>query len=369
MSERKTLEDTQDIDVKAVRKAVSRTKKGEKSKKEYSKGGSFRERRNSNSPVKKTVTARSAESQKPSNNKTKSNENKSKKIRYFPMEQVKKAPQKKKTASQKRNLRKIKGIAVFLLIAITIIASLTLIAINQLFKIKTIQINYELPKTSSSLTVKRRYSDDRIIKASSTGKGKNLVFLNSEKVSESIENNLPYLKIKSIDKKGFSSLIISVKQIEPVYAFEYGSSYVLSDYELEVVDVTEDKKSIENYTLVRFASISDAQTGEIISFNDYAERQNDKSLETNKYKNDLMTIFSGIKASGLKKITDINLKDINDIYMTYDSRIVIHFGSRQKLLEKMKLASKSLEAEDKNSTSQKGTLNMTIDKKAYFTAE
>lgn len=369
MPGRKKLDDTQDIDVKAVRDAVYRTEKEKKKKNEYSKGGSFRERKNQNTPVKKTVTARSTEHSKPSGKKINGNNSVSKKIRYFPMEEAKKEAEKKRKSSNKKKLRKIKGITVFSLIVIAVITTVVLIFINQVFKIKTIEISYETPKTSANLTEKRRYSDDKIINASSTQKGENLVFLDVNKVSQSIEKNLPYLRTKSIEKKGFGTLIISVKQIKVSYAFEYGSSFVLTDDELGVVDVTENKKSAANYTLVRQASIKDAVTGEKLSFNDYADRQNDKTLQKNKYENDLMSIFSGIKAAELKKITDINLKNIDDLYMTYDSRIVIHFGSRQKLLEKMKLASKSLEAEDKNSTTQKGTLNMTIDKKAYFTAE
>ena len=75
------------------------------------------------------------------------------------------------------------------------------------------------------------------------------------------------------------------------------------------------------------------------------------------------------------KITKVNLTDMNDIYMTYDGRIEIHMGKMSDeangvtAWKKIQLAKKSLDAEDKENPEQKGTLNMTISKKAYFKAE
>ena len=75
------------------------------------------------------------------------------------------------------------------------------------------------------------------------------------------------------------------------------------------------------------------------------------------------------------KITSVDFTDLNDIYMEYDNRIEIHIGKMSDEAngvtpwKKLSLAKKSLDAEDKENPEQKGTLNMTISKKAYFKAD
>ena len=234
-------------------------------------------------------------------------------------------------------------------------------AVSQLFKVKTITVSYDLNKTSQSENVKRKYTDEQIINASGIQIGDNLVYLKyikDEKITQALCSNLSYLSVESIDSKGMNTLVLNVKQIRVAYAFMFDSTYVLTDELMNVIDVTQDKEAVKKYTIVRYANVQSFEKGQKITF---AEHQGDGI--------DLDTLFEAIKISGLKNITYISVKDMNDLYMTYDNRIQIHIGKTDNIVEKLKLTAKSLAEEDKNSPTQKGKLNMTIDKKAYFTQE
>lgn len=363
MKSKNNLEDTQDLDAKEIRKASSAPKKNPQGKQNVKKPVN----KKSTSQAKKPASKKTANAVKKqpvnSQNKTAGS-----KIRYFPQveQEAKQKQKKKKLKIDKKLARKIKGIFVFAVISLVIITAVVIFGIYQIFKIKTVTVNYEFEKSSKSETVKRKYSDEQIKRAGDINIGDNLVFFDVEKKAEKINENLPYLKVDSIDKKGFSKLIINAKQIKPKYSFVNGATYILTDENFEVIDEINNKKEASKYTLVTNAKIKQSETGHIVAFGDKANKDERASAL---YENELISVFSAIKASEIKKITYINLKNLDDIYMVYDGRITIQCGEKGTLTDKLKLAVKTLEAEDKNSTNQTGTLNLTIDKKAYFTPD
>lgn len=379
MGKDKNLEETQELDVKTIRNASSKNVKSKKtaSKSEHSKGGSVR-KPSSASQKKKPLSPQNKKPSSSQKKKTASSQKNSvktayaphkstaggdsNKVRRFPKEELQKQSSgKRSSAKRKKTIRKIKGIAVFALVCIIVAAFLGVFAVSQLFKIKTIKINYDLNKTSQSENVKRKYTDEQILGAADIEEGDNLLLVKyskAGKISQSVSKQLPFLNVVSVESEGMSQLVLSVKQIRPAYAFIYGESYVLTDDSLNVIDRTQDKKQAEKYAIVRYANITSDETGSKLVFSD----NNDENTAVEQ-------TINAIKTAGLKKITYISLKNLNDLYMTYDNRILVHVGSRDNLVEKLKLAVKSLAEEDKNSAEQRGELNLTIDKKAYFTGE
>ena len=365
MKSKNNLEDTQNLDAKEIRKASSAPKNNPQGKQNVKKPVN----KKSTSQAKKPASKKTANAVKKqpvnSQNKTAGS-----KIRYFPQaeQEAKQKQKKKKLKIDKKLARKIKGIFVFAVISLVIITAVVIFGIYQIFKIKTVTVNYEFEKSSKSETVKRKYSDEQIKKAGDINIGDNLVFFDVEKKAEKINENLPYLKVDSIDKKSFSKLIINAKQIKPKYSLVNGATYILTDENFEVIDEINNKKEASKYTLVTNAKINQSEIGHIVGFGDKNNQNTDEQANA-LYENELKSVFSAIKASGIKKITYINLKNLDDVYMVYDGRITIQCGEKGTLTDKLKLAVKTLEAEDKNSTNQTGTLNLTIDKKAYFTPD
>lgn len=400
MEKNKNIEDTQELNAADIRRATSKPKnqtvksassKGSTAKKTKNKVQSqssiqSRNKTNFQNGTAQKKTASKQTSNKSNNAKTSSPKSKNSsvnsqpktastkagqsnsKIRYFPQEEKKnKSKQPKKmSAKRKKQIRRIKGIAIFSSICIALISLLVILTSNQIFKIKTIKINYELPKTTQSQKQTRKYTDEQIIKSSGTAIGRNLAFLKIEKATQTLEENLPYIDVLSMDKKGFSTLIINAKQVNPTYAIAFEGSYALTDENLTVLDVIIDKEKVKPYTLVSYLKVSNVEIGKTIEFFDYDKNT---KQENNKYKNDVMSVLGAIKESGMKKLSYISFKNIDDLYMEYDSRIVIHVGDRDTITDKLKLAAKTLEAEDENNPTQTGKLNLTVEKKAYFTPD
>ena len=372
MGKDKKLEDTVDLDAKAIRRASSKpgSRKTSAKKSEYSKGGSARKKERASS--QKKTTSKPQQKPKPAQKKPASSSVKQSsqhktasengKIRHFPKEEKQNSSSKKSNAKRKKAIKKIKSIAVFALACILVLSGVVVFAVSQLYKIKTITVNYDLNKTSQSEKVKRKYTDEQVINASGVHLGENLVYLKlarEDKLISSVNSNLPYLSVESVEEKGFSNLILNVKQIKPEYAFMFDGTYVLTDEMMNVIDVTQDKEVQKQYTIIRYAKVTSFEKGSKIMFD---ENESGSGLGVTE-------LFDAIKESGLEKLTYISLKNMNDLYMTYDNRILIHVGKTDNISEKLKLAAKSLAQEDKNNPDQKGELNLTIDKKAYFTPQ
>lgn len=69
---------------------------------------------------------------------------------------------------------------------------------------------------------------------------------------------------------------------------------------------------------------------------------------------------------GVKDITAADLTKVTDIRLTYQQRITILLGSATNLDRKAAMCAKVLEEQNKVSTEQKGTIDLSIDGKAYF---
>lgn len=379
MKKDKKLEETQELDARAIRAASSKNVKPRnttpnKTSSNNSKTNSNKAKKPAASVQKKKAPAAQSRSQKkPAAAQKKSVKTssapaktqqsaQSNKIRRFPKEEVQKQSSGKRSPAKKsRTIRKVKGIVAFSLCCIVVLAALVAFGISQLFKIKTITVNYDLNKTVQSEKVKRKYTDEQILNAAGVAEGDNLLltkYAKAEKITKSVGKQLPFLSVVSVEGEGMSRLILNVKQIKPQYAFIFGDTYILTDDSLNVIDYTRDEKTAKQYSVVKYAEISSYETGQKIELSEGSEKSEA-----------MVSLADAIKSAELKKITYISLKNPDDLYMMYDSRILIHVGNRKNITEKLRLAQRSLEDEDKNSANQKGELNLTIEKKAYFTPE
>jgi hypothetical protein len=69
---------------------------------------------------------------------------------------------------------------------------------------------------------------------------------------------------------------------------------------------------------------------------------------------------------GVRDITAVDLTKVTDIRLTYQQRITILLGSASGLDRKAAMCAKVLEEQNKVSTEQKGTIDLSIEGKAYF---
>lgn len=265
--------------------------------------------------------------------------------------------------SRKKRRRIIRG-TLFIFFVIAVLFSLVLALSQVFFKVDNITVEYTNKATNS----KRYYTDKEIILNTAIENGDNLFFVSSSDIEKKIENNLPYVS-EAVVKKDFpSGVIIELTECKKVYAYKAETGYYLADETGKFLELVNEKKA-KRYPVILCNEVAAEKIGEQI-------RIGKKSEETKKWEDTdtVVDYLELLRKSGMK-ITKVNLTDMNDIYMTYDGRIEIHMGKMSDeangvtAWKKIQLAKKSLDAEDKENPEQKGTLNMTISKKAYFKAE
>ncbi len=81
---------------------------------------------------------------------------------------------------------------------------------------------------------------------------------------------------------------------------------------------------------------------------------------------EIMNLFIENSITG---ITELNLKDVYNITMRYENRIDVKVGSITNLDSKMAFAAKVIKDQDAAEPDQRGVIDLTIDKKAYFQPE
>ncbi len=272
----------------------------------------------------------------------------------YDISKAKKA-KRKLTPAERRKRKRIVRVTVFFAICLAVLSGLVILISQLLFNVSTITVTY----TNAADSSKRYYTDEEIIANSTIEKGDGLLFVFSSKVSEELQTKLPYISAVTVKKDLPSGIIIEITECAKVYCFETSSGYYLTDETGKLIEkTTETSKS--KYTTIKYKTI----TAEVIGEKVVLGNDTDKIYE----------YLALVRKAGIN-ITSADFTNMDNVYMNYDNRISIHIGkmSDEKkgvtAWSKLQLAKKSLEAEDKINPEQRGTLNMTIAKKAYFKAE
>ena len=202
------------------------------------------------------------------------------------------------------------------------------------------------------------YEDSMIIDLSGVQKGDNIfsatLFANTDKVTKT----LPYIKDASI---GFSipdGLIITVHNREPYYSLKSGDDYFLVSEENRILEKIDEKP--KGLMFIEAPKLKNADVGGYVKF------------DKERYTKAVEEIISCLHKNGYEDITGISVKNINDITITYDNRIVIKLGLPDDLDYKIRTAftiiTKNLDPN--NAKTIMGILNVSNcnngSKKSYF---
>lgn len=272
--------------------------------------------------------------------------------------------QRKKHAINRKKRRRILRGSLFIFFVLAIFVSL-IFGLSQVFcKVDTVTVKY----TNKAHSSKRFYTDKEVKLNSLIEKGDNLLLVSSGDVSRKLEKNLPYISSAEVKKDFPSGVIIELTECKKVYSYKAETGYYLADEKGKFIEVADGKKA-KKYTEVICSKVQADVIGEQIKIGK-------KSEDTKEWKDTekVLDYLELVRKSGMK-ITKADFTNLNDIYMEYDNRIEIHIGKMSDeangvtAWKKLQLAKKSLDAEDKENPEQKGKLNMTISKKAFFKAE
>ena len=245
----------------------------------------------------------------------------------------------KKKMSRKRKFKK--HILTILLAVVVMCVGLVLV-FSLFFKINTITISGD-----------KVYSDKMITEKSGVAIGENLFKINEEKLTESLSKELPYVKAVTVERKLPDTLIINVEAAKEVGAITTSKGFVLID---ETGKVLDKNASIlkENVAVINNVKLKEYVEGEKVVLTD------EKKTET------LIKLFEAIKNADMQLLTEIDLKNINDIKIKYDDRITFAVGSLTNIETKLARGVAALEKENEINAYSEGTLDLKTEPYVYF---
>lgn len=245
----------------------------------------------------------------------------------------------KKKMSRKRKLKK--NMLSILLAAVVMCVGLVLV-FSLFFKINTITISGD-----------KAYSDKTVVEKSEIEIGENLFKVNEEKLSERLSKELPYIKGVTIERKLPDTIIINVEAAKEVAAVTTKKGFVLLDEKGKVLDKNASILK-ENVAVINNVKLKEYIEGEQVVLTD------EKKTEA------LIKLFEAIKNTNMQLLTEIDMKNINDIKIKYDDRITFAVGSLTNIETKLARGVAALEKENEINAYSEGTLDLKTEPYVYF---
>lgn len=249
----------------------------------------------------------------------------------------------KPISPQKRRARRIFA---YVSIITTVIVVGVVLSLTVLFKAENIYVNGN-----------KYYPEDTIIRLAGVREGDNIFVASMFGNKKAISGNLPYVKSAGISFQLPNSIVIDIENATASQCVKTGGMYFKVSEENRILEQMP-KKSKKLISLVAPA-LKSTKVGDKVEFKD------------NSYTKALNSLAECIKKNNYRKITEINIKRISDISITYDKRIKIKIGLPEALDYKLKTAFAIIsEKLDPNHTGKiKGILNVSKcdkTKKSYF---
>lgn len=263
---------------------------------------------------------------------------------------AKRPPTKNQTRRRQNKKRRLKnsvrrGLLAFCLLVVLIAFGVAL-SLTVFFKTETI--------TAQGSGI---YTSQEIIDASGINSANNLFLIDEEEIESSITRKLPYIGEVTIKRELPNTLHITVTDTIASYSIRNeDGTYILLDLDFKVLENAAAQNPADTI-LISSAQISSAQPGSTIAFSDTAVQER------------LKTLAQTVYATGMAQATEIYTLGVNSNYVVYMNRIIFELGTLDDLENKLIRGLASCEKLDESGSNIRGTLNLTVDKQSYFTAE
>lgn len=206
--------------------------------------------------------------------------------------------QPKALSPKQRRTRRI--IAYLSIIVVVIIVGIAL-SLTVLFKTEKIEVKGN-----------KYYDDNVIVQLSGIKEGDNIFTSSMFADTSNIINTLPYIKDVHVGFNIPNGVVITVENQAPYYSLKSGSNYYLVSKDNRILEQV-DKKP-DNLMFIDAPKLKSTEAGDYVQF------------EKKRYTNALDAIIASLKKNKIKDVNAISVKDVNNITITYDKRILIKLG-------------------------------------------
>ncbi len=249
------------------------------------------------------------------------------------------------TQRRKKNKRKkliVRSVIFFLFLVIGVILVLTMF-----FNISEITVSGDAV-----------YPAEDVVNSSGVVVGDNLIFISKDEINEKISTELPYVDSVKIKRHLPTGLELIITKTEAKYAIIQDGYYTLLNKNGKVLESGLEFIG-ENITLLNMGEITSADIGtDIVPAN---EKVFDK----------LVLVSNACEECNLENITSIDLSDIYNIKLVYQGRITLELGETDKdnTYKKLALGKSAIETQNEENEYYKGTINLTVEGKGYWSEE
>lgn len=202
------------------------------------------------------------------------------------------------------------------------------------------------------------YSHETVIKASGVSEGDNLIFLSKSKLDKKISSELTYIGSVTVKRRLPSTLELVVKKTDAKLGIAMNGYFTLLDENGKVLE--KDLETVgENIILLNLGEIESAELGETVV------------LKEEKVFTKLQDVLAECNQIGLHDISLMDISDIYNIKIVYQGRITLELGETdsENLSSKLALGKAAIEKQDEENNLYRGTINLTVDGKGYWSEE
>ena len=202
------------------------------------------------------------------------------------------------------------------------------------------------------------YSHETVIKASGVSEGDNLIFLSKSKLDKKISSELTYIGSVTVKRRLPSTLELVVKKTDAKLGIAMNGYFTLLDENGKVLE--KDLETVgENIILLNLGEIESAELGETVV------------LKEEKVFTKLQDVLTECNQIGLHDISLMDISDIYNIKIVYQGRITLELGETdsENLSSKLALGKAAIEKQDEENNLYRGTINLTVDGKGYWSEE
>lgn len=242
---------------------------------------------------------------------------------------------------ERRRKRKRNLIIGYSAAAVAVVIVAVVLSLTVFFKISSFEVGGD-----------EIYSPDEIIAASELKNGENLFAFDKQEVADLVETKLPYVGELAIKRSPTGKITFTVTVAKAVMAIDNGDSYTLLDASCKVLE-TETQSINEDVAIIVTSPVTRAEAGYIAEFENTEDVAN------------LTRLAEIISVSELEKITQYDVTDINNLTLKYDMRITLKVGMLASLESKTDFIKATLKKLDGEEPAFKGTIDFTIDNKAF----
>ena len=253
-------------------------------------------------------------------------------------EQERRRAKTRTAKKQKAKTKRSKGLWMVML-CLVLAGILAVSAYTFLFPVKTVSVEGN-----------SRYTAEEIIAASGIETGDNLLGLNIEEIENNIRLACPYIHAVTLGRKLPTRAVLTVTEGTPVLAFyEQGEYYLVNgDYEL-----METNAQPMGGAVVHGLTVSSNGVGKTVG------------VEPKELKTVLDSLLAELTKQGVTQITQMDLRDVNDIRLLFADRHIWELGSVEKLSYKIEFGAQISKRETGTGVVNLKELN--TGKNGYFT--